>query len=61
MGVNMKQLRMSKMLSQTDLAKMCYLSRCQINRIERGVAKPSIETAKVLGSVLGFPWYEIFE
>lgn len=59
--VDIKKLREDRKLSQTELGKIAGVTRQNISKIETGNAKPSIETAKKIGEVLGFNWWEYFE
>lgn len=42
-GQRIRQLRVSKNMSQTDLGKKIHLSQETISKIERGIQKPSLE------------------
>lgn len=47
-GVHLRSLRLSKKLSQEDLAHECGLPLSQIGRFERGERGPTINTLLVL-------------
>lgn len=59
--LNVKELRMSKGLTQEQLAKECDVQRTTITMIEIGENKPSVELAKKLGEIFNIPWYDFFE
>jgi len=48
-----KQLRIRKALSLSDLSQMTHLSRVTINRIENGKQKPMPRTLRRLAAALG--------
>ena len=57
----LKERRMEKYLTQTELAKLSGISRGQINRIEKGRApKVYVETALTLARILGCREEDIF-
>lgn len=59
--VNLKSLRTAKDMTQEQLATAANVARTVIANIESGFAKPSVATAKALGSVLGVDWWKFFE
>lgn len=59
--LNVKELRMSKGLTQEQLAKECDVQRTTITMIELGENKPSVELAKKLGKIFGVEWAGFFE
>lgn len=59
--INLKEERMKKELSQSQLAEQCGVFRTNISNIEHGVTKPSIKLAKKIAKILGFDWTEFFD
>ena len=59
--IDLKEMRMSKGLTQEQLAKESGVQRTTITMIELGENKPSIELAKKLGEIFNIPWYDFFE
>lgn len=47
--------------SQEQIAKMAGITQQMYSKIERGEANPSVEVAKRIAAVLGFPWTRFFE
>lgn len=59
-GLNIKKVRLSKGLSQEDLANSSDVSLPQITRIERGVVNPTLCTIKSLAKGLEVSTKELF-
>lgn len=59
--VDLRSRRIEKGLTQEQLAAEACVTRTVITNIERGLAKPSIDTAKALGAALGIDWWKFFE
>lgn len=59
--LNVKELRMSKGLTQEQLASECGVQRTTITMIEIGENKPSVELAKKLGKIFEVAWSDFFE
>lgn len=59
--INLKELRISKGLTQEQLANECGVQRTTITMIELGENKPSVELAKKLGEIFEITWSDIFE
>ena len=59
--LNIKELRISKGLTQEQLANECGVQRTTITMIELGENKPSVDLAKKLGEVFDIAWSEFFE
>ena len=59
--LNVKELRMSKGLTQEQLASECGVQRTTITMIEIGENKPSVELAKKLGVIFEVDWKGFFE
>ena len=57
----LKELRLSKGLTQQELAELIRKDRSLIAKIESENSSPSIETAKALADVFGVPWTIFFE
>ena len=51
--VRLKQLRISKGCSQTELGEMADVHYSHVGKYERGLSKPSLETLKKLADCLG--------
>ncbi len=60
-GLNLKKIRLSKGLSQEELANSSDVSLAQITRVERGVVNPTLCTIKALAKGLGISTKELFE
>ena len=61
MNVWLKMARESRGISQENVASQCAITRQYYNFIENGDRRPSVETAKKIADVLGFPWTRFFE
>lgn len=59
--MDLKQYRMDKKMTQSELAAKCYCDRSMIGKIENKTARPSIELAKAIGNALGFDWTLFYE
>ena len=59
--LNVKELRISKGLTQEQLASECGVQRTTITMIEIGENKPSVELAKKLGKIFEVAWSDFFE
>lgn len=57
----LKNLRLSKGLTQNKIAKMVGVDVTTINKIELGKRRPSPETAKAIAAVLEFDWTLFYE
>jgi len=57
----LKEIRLNKDLTQFDVASMSGIDVTMYNKIELGNRVPSVETAKAIANVLGFPWTRFFE
>lgn len=60
MNENMKQARINKCLSQTELAKIIGVSRQTINMIENGGYNPTIELCIRICKALGVTLNDLF-
>ena len=61
MNAWLKTARESLGISQENVASKCAVTRQYYNFIENGERRPSVETAKKIAAVLGFPWTRFFE
>lgn len=61
MNCFLKEKRISKKLTQKELATLCGVKRTTITEIENGNSRPSIDTAKAIAKVLGFNWTKFFD
>lgn len=59
--IDLKVCRCEKGMTQEQLAAEAHVARTAITNIEKGVAKPSIPTAKAIAAVLGFDWWKFFD
>ena len=59
--LDLKELRMERMLSQKQLAELIHVERSTITQIELGVNKPSVKTAMALGELFKVDWRGFFE
>ena len=57
----LREKRKASQYTQKALSKAACLTQSAISNIETGQRKPSVESAKKLGAVLGFDWSELFE
>jgi transcriptional regulator with XRE-family HTH domain len=51
-GETVRELRVSKNLTQEELAEKCDTSAVYISEIERGIKNPSVNTLMVISSAL---------
>jgi putative transcriptional regulator len=61
MRVWLKDIRMSKELTQSNVAKKANIERAYYTMIESGTRKPSVTVAKSIARVLNFNWTLFFE
>lgn len=57
----LKKYRFENELSQKEFAKKFNINRSTIASIECGINRPTVETAKLLGEILGINWCLFFE
>ena len=55
MGEQLRKVRLSKSLSQEDLAGIAEIALSQIGRIERGESNPTISTLYIISKSLNVP------
>ena len=60
-GLKIKNLRLTKKLTQEELADRCELTKGYISQLENDLTSPSIETLKDLLNALGTNFSEFFE
>lgn len=58
-GVEVRRLRLERGLSQEALAAMAGLDRTFISMVERGVRKPTLDSAKRMADALKLPLSEM--
>lgn len=56
MRIWLKDIRVSKGLTQQDIADMANVDVTMISKIELGERRPSVQLAKRIAAVLGFDW-----
>ena len=59
--LDLKELRMTKMITQKQLADIVGVKRATIGNIENKVSQPSIKTAMVLGKYFNIDWRKFYE
>lgn len=59
--MDLRSVRKSKGLRQTDLAQAANISQSLVVKIENGERKPSVKVAKRIAKVLGFDWTLFFD
>ncbi len=59
-GDKLKELRVTKKLSQGDIEKRTGLLRCYISRVENGHTVPSVDTLEKMARALEVPMYRLF-
>jgi len=57
----LKEMRVSKMLTQVQVADLVGIVPHYYSYIESGARRPSVETAKKIATALGFEWTLFFE
>jgi transcriptional regulator with XRE-family HTH domain len=56
----LRELRVSKKLSQGDIEKRTGLLQCYISRVENGHTVPNLETLEKMARALEVPMYRLF-
>lgn len=59
--IDLRQKREEKNITQEELAGKVGIQRQAISAIECGIAKPTVENAKKIASILNFDWTEFYE
>ena len=57
----LKKLRLEQSLNHEGVANAANIHRAYYTMIESGHRTPSVEVAKRIAAVLGFPWTRFFE
>ncbi len=60
-GLNLRQIRTSKGISQEALAMKANIPASQIGRIERGEINTTISTAHLISQILKIPFSSLFD
>ena len=60
-GKHLKELRLSKNMSQIDLAYECNMEISQISRMERGILNTSISNVFIIAKALKINHKELFD
>ena len=60
-GQNLQEIRMSKGLSQEDLAHQANIAYTSINKIEKGELNTSVATVFEIAKALGIPPGKLFD
>ena len=50
----LKTARLSRAITQEDLAERCHITRATISRLERGTAGASVYTLRAMAAALGY-------
>lgn len=61
MRVWLKEIRLSKHLTQQEVADQAGLQRAYYTMVENGSRTPSVTFAKSIGKTLGFDWTIFFD
>lgn len=56
----LKNARFEKMMTQKSVAEKAGITQPSYHQIESGENNPTVETARKLGSILGFDWTLFF-
>lgn len=59
--LNLKEIRENAGMTQQQLADKINVVRQSISNIERGLSRPSVETAQAIGKVLNVNWVDFFK
>ena len=57
----LRNKRLEKKLTQSEIAEMAGVDVTMISKIELGERRPSVEVAKKIAAVLSFDWTIFFE
>lgn len=60
-GLQLKKIRLSKEMSQLDLASYCDMEKTSISRIENGRTNITLKTMVILSKALGVSLAEFFD
>ena len=61
MRVWLKDIREAQHMSQAELAERVQITQPSYSNIEMGKRNPSVDAAKKIANVLGFPWARFYE
>ncbi|KYG89588.1 transcriptional regulator [[Bacillus] sp. KCTC 13219] len=61
MRVWLKNTRMQKCKTQSEVAELANISRSYYTKIELGLKTPTVEVAQKIAEVLNFQWVIFFE
>ena len=56
----LRKIRVDLGLTELETAKQAGIAQPFYHNIEMGIKNPSVDTAKRIASVLGFPWVMFF-
>lgn len=59
-GDRLRQIRISKEMSQGDIEQKTGLLRCYVSRVENGHTVPAVETLEKFCRALDVPMYKLF-
>lgn len=59
--MKLEDLRKKHGMTQHELAVLAGVRQNTVSQLESGKRRPSIETAKRIGAVLGFDWAQFYE
>ncbi len=57
----LRNKRLEKKLTQSEIAEMAGVDVTMISKIELGERRPSVEVAKKIAAILSFNWTKFFE
>ena len=60
-GNNVRRLRLSRKLTQEELAAEAHVSMRHVGRLERGEVNPTVDVVERIASVLGAHAKDLFE
>lgn len=61
MRIWLKDIRDSRHMSQAEVAECAKITQPAYSNIELGKRNPSIDAAKKIAEVLGFPWTRFYD
>lgn len=56
----LKEIRLAKNLTQSQVSKLAGISRSYYTNIETGIKTPAVPVAKKIAEILGFDWTYFF-
>ena len=57
----LKDIREAQHMSQLEISERADITQPSYSNIESGKRNPSVEAAKKIASILGFPWTRFYE